>query len=550
MKRPTAPDQADDDDWAVARIREAVLRRLIQQAEKSGPSGERALAAAQELKISLGYLYRLLRAYRADPRTRSLLPRRPGPSPGGQHLEPRVEAIVADEIQTNYLRPLRPSKAKLTRDIQARCRAAGLPAPNRETIARRLAGVSKRESTRRRLGPKAAADAFDPVLGECRAERPLELLQIDHTPADVIAIEPETLEPIGRPFITLAVDVCSRMYAGFYLTFDPPSATSVACCLLHAVMDKGPWLEARGLPAAWPVAGLPETIHVDNGKEFHSRAFLRACEDYGIAVRHRPVRQPHFGGHVERRLGHLSQELHLLDGSTFSNVQERGAYDAEGNACLTITEIKWMVASIILEHNASFHSAIDTAPIARWRELTAGVTPRLPPDLREFHYDFLPWQERTVQRDGIHLFGIRYWHDALLPLLHDGRKVVVHYDPANLAEVHVRGVAGGYLQVPYRNLRRPAIALWEHRAAVRALRRQGRAGVDEAMVFDMILARRKALEEARGRSRKARLALARSGARPARDLLPPVVEPAPSGTDVDEDAPLVLPYYEAEADNG
>lgn len=550
MKRPPTPDQADDDRWAVARAREAVLRRLIQQAERSGPSIELASAAAEELAISRGYLYRLLRVYRADSRTRSLLPRRPGPSPGGRHLDPHVEAIVADEIQNNYLQQLRPSKAKLTRDIQARCHAAALPAPDRETVTRRLASISRRESTRRRHGPKAAADAFDPVLGECRAERPLELLQIDHTPADVIAVEPETLEPIGRPFITLAIDVCSRMYAGFHLTFDPPSATSVACCLLHAVMDKGAWLENRGLPAAWPVAGLPETIHVDNGKEFHSRAFTRACEDYGIAVRHRPVRRPHFGGHVERRLGHLSQELHLLDGSTFSNIQERGAYDAEGNACLTITEIEWMVASIILEHNASFHSGIATAPIARWRELTAGATLRLPSDLREFHYDFLPWQERTVQRDGIHLFGIRYWHDALLPLLHDHRKVVVHYDPANLAQVHVRGTAGGYLQVAYRNLRRPAISLWEHRAAVRALRRQGRAGVDEAMVFDMILARRKALEEVRGRSRKARLALARSGARPARDPLLPAIGGSASDGDVDEDAPLLLPYYEADPGDG
>jgi len=108
----------------------------------------------------------------------------------------------------------------------------------------------------------------------------------------------------------------------------------------------------------------------------------------------------------------------------------------------------------------------------------------------------------------------------------------------------------GYLQVAYRNLRRPAISLWEHRAAVRALRRQGRAGVDEGMVFDMILARRKALEEVRGRSRKARLALARSGARPVRDPLPPAIGGSAPDDDVDEDAPLLLPYYEADPGDG
>ena len=70
------------------------------------------------------------------------------------------------------------------------------------------------------------------------------------------------------------------------------------------------------------------------------------------------------------------------------------------------------------------------------------------------------------------------------------------------------------------------------------------------MVFDMILARRKTLEEARGRSRKARLALARSGARPMRDLLFPTIGCSAPDADVDEDAPLLLPYYEADSGDG
>ena len=43
----------------------------------------------------------------------------------------------------------------------------------------------------------------------------------------------------------------------------------------------------------------------------------------------------------------------------------------------------------------------------------------------------------------------------------------------------------------------PAIALWEHRAALRALREAGRRAVDEELIFSTILAQR-ALVDAAG----------------------------------------------------
>lgn len=544
-----------DEVWQIARDRERVIRPLVLQPLAYGARGEQLAAAAEALNVSQPYLYRLMRAYQDDPRTQSLLGKRPGRKVGVRRLDARVETIIDEEIQTSYLRLLKPKKSKLMKGIHARCAAEGLPKPARETVDLRLAAISKREQAKRRHGAKRAREEFDPIRGSLDADRPLQIVQIDHTPADVMGIEPDTLEVIGRPFITLAIDIRTRVYCGFYLTFDPPSAASVAACVAHAVMDKSSWLLARGLPPRWPVAGLCELIHVDNGKEFHAKAFTRACEDYGIEVRYRPPGTPHMGGHVERRIGHLSQEIHLLDGTTFSNIKERGVYDPAGNACLTLAEIEWMVATIILEHHATFHEGIGTAPLAKWEAETAGQALRMPADLRAFHRDFLPFEERTVQQDGIHLFGVRYWHDALTPFLHDKARVTVHYDPANLSAVFVRGQAGGFLDVPYRNLRRPAISKWELKAAKRAVRRQGRAGVDEDMIFAMVLARRKALEEARGRSRKARLELARSGRRATVEPVPPLnAPPAIEGeyaevTD-DDDTPLNLPYYDTEEWDG
>lgn len=542
-----------DDVWQVAREREKVIRALVHEPPPYGARVEAMDAAAAELGLNSHHVYRLMKAYEADPRTRSLLPKSPGPPAGRRRLHPRVETIIEEEIQTRYMDLLKPKKSLLMKGIHARCAAEGLGKPARETVEARLAVISKREQTKRRHGPKKAREQFDPIRGSLEAERALEIVQIDHTPTDVMGIEPDTLEVIGRPFITLAVDIRTRMYCGFYLTFDPPSVSSVAACVAHAVMDKSEWLSSRGLPAEWPVAGLCEVIHVDNGKEFHSKAFTRACEDYGIEVRYRPPATPHMGGHVERRIGHLMQELHMLPGTTFSNIKERGVYDPAGNACLTIAEIEWLVAAIILEHHASFHEGIDTSPIAKWAADTEGRTFRTPANLRTFHRDFLPFEDRKVQQDGIHLYNVLYWHDVLTPFLHNNEWVTVHYDPANLSKVFVRGVSGEYLEIPYRNLRRPAISKWELKAATRALRRQGRAGVDEAMIFEMVLARRKLVDEARGRSRRARLEHAR-GARPAGSAptLPAADPPRMIDADYqivagdDDDIPLELPFYDTE----
>lgn len=97
---------------------------------------------------------------------------------------------------------------------------------------------------------------------------------------------------MGRPWLTLAMDVCSRMVTGFYLTMEASSRPSTSLCLLHSVFDKSAWLREREIPEPWPVSGLPDIIHVDNGADFRSRAFKRGCQE--------PVWQSNGGHRVSR----------------------------------------------------------------------------------------------------------------------------------------------------------------------------------------------------------------------------------------------------------
>jgi putative transposase len=105
------------------------------------------------------------------------------------------------------------------------------------------------------------------------------------------------------PFLTLAVDICTRMVAGSHLSLYAPSSASVGFCLMHAVYDKTSWLQERRIEHPWPVAGLPSVLHCENGAEFHSRALKTACREYGIKLVYRPPATPRFGGHIERLIG-------------------------------------------------------------------------------------------------------------------------------------------------------------------------------------------------------------------------------------------------------
>jgi putative transposase len=154
--------------------------------------------------------------------------------------------------------------------VQTNCISGGLRPPHRRTIKARLEDIDLQKRAKRRGETKIAKDTRA-VPGVLAASRPLQIVQVDHTKADIFVVDEETRLPIGRPWLTLAMDVCSRMVTGFYLTMDAPSRLSTSLCLLHSVFDKSAWLRERDISEAWPVAGLPDSLYVDNGADFRPR---------------------------------------------------------------------------------------------------------------------------------------------------------------------------------------------------------------------------------------------------------------------------------------
>ena len=498
---------APESDWDIALAREAVIR----------PSADRPRLteidlqeATEGLELSRATLYRLVARYRQRPQTSSLLPWKRGRSSETHFLDKEREDLIATCIREFYLTQQRPSQAALIREIKRRFAERHLLAPNYRTVLRRLEALDAQYALRKRQGDKSARQKFGPVgVSTLRPELPMDILQIDHTLVDVIVVDQELRLPIGRPWLTLAIDIASRMVAGFCVLIEPPSALSVSLVLTHAALPKAQWLADRELHTLdWPVGGLPRSVHLDNAKEFHCEALVRGCQEYSIQIEHRPLGQPHFGGHIERLIGTMMGAVHLLPGTTFSDVQQKGSYDAEARAVLTLPELeRWLALQIAGVYHLSVHSQLEKTPLDAWREGCAKRKQpiRQPADSSEFFLDFLPAIPRLVQRDGIHFHKIRYWDNILSPWA--GRlkePLLVKYDPRNLARVYVRDPNGKHWPIPYADLRQPPIALWELLETRKRLRVRGIRAETEQAIFSAIVEQRHIVKDAANSSQQRR----------------------------------------------
>ena len=285
---------------------------------------------AQEVGVGTATLYRWLNRFKSMGVVSALIPQQRGWKAGKGRISGLAERVIQEVIDDVYLTPQRPTDQTVVLEVKRRCHERGLKAPSATAVRSRLAKIPERIRMRKRGYREKARNQFQATPGRFpNADYPLAYVQIDHTPVDIILVDDDLRLPAGRPWITVAIDVFSRMVTGYYLSYDPPSTTSVAMCMAHSILPKDDWLTLHGVDADWPVYGIPSTVHVDNGADFRSETFRRSCQMYGINLEYRPVRAPRYGGHIERLLGNFMKKVHELPGTTFSSVPERDEYDSE-----------------------------------------------------------------------------------------------------------------------------------------------------------------------------------------------------------------------------
>ena len=545
------PDLAhiSEESWAKARARFAAIQPLL-----NGPvSKEVAKECAASAGVHVSTLYRWLDSYRTSERMTALLPGRPGQHSGETRLTRDVEDIVAAVIDELYLSRQRPSIRYVATEVMLKCKAAGVEPPHQNTIRRRIARLPAPEKANRRYGSRSKeARALAPITGGFPVpDRPYAAVQIDHTKLDIELVDDIYREPIGRPWLTLAIDVFSRMVAGFYVSIDPPGAMATGLAIVHAMLPKQIWLARHDISTPWPASGHIGRIHLDNAREFHGQMLDRACESYGIEITWRPVRQPWYGGHIERLLGTFAREIHNLPGSTFSNPAERGDYDSERQAAMTLSEFeRWFAILVTQAYHQSPHSELGMTPLQKY-ESAQPPEPMLHVDERRLRLDFMPYVERTVQPYGISIEHIAYYSDVLRRWINapdptrEGhkRKFTVRQDPRDISAVYFYDPeAEQYFPVPYRDTTHPAVSIWEFRAMRQRLAEQGRKSLNEHLIFEAYAQMREISANAKRITKSARREDQRRRNHAQTEIAMPSVPAQPTATDVVEDISQLEPF--------
>lgn len=527
-----------------------IIKPLLSQPKRSKAA---VREVAEKHGVGVSTLYHWLQEFERIGRV-SVFVRRSRKDKGSNKLSPEIEGVLADCIKVHYLTKQKKKASKVIREMGILCRKLNLEPPHANTIRSRIKKLNAYEKKKAREGSKAARDAYAQIKGRFPgADYPLAVVQVDHTLVDIILVDDRFRLPIGRPWLTLLVDVFSRMVLGFYISFDPPGNLSLGLCLSQAFLPKEQWLAKFDITTPWPCWGLPRTIHADNAKEFRGKMLTAACKEYGIDLEWRPVATPHYGAHIERLLGTLAKEIHGAPGTTFSRPAERGEYDSDAESAMSLAEFEqWFTIQCIEAYHQRPHSELGMPPLAKWQEgvfgtnkvAGVGVQPRITDELH-LKLDLMPFETRTVQHYGIVWDHVEYQHDVLRRWVNAPdpehpklkRKFLCRRDPRDISVIWFYDPeVCQYYAIPYRNTSHPAISIWELREAERrAVEERPDVPVDENRIFDAYEKMREIEERAkkvtkttRRNNERRRLGLANARAHVDRQESTPIPQTVPA----------------------
>lgn len=140
---------------------------------------------------------------------------------GNHHskIHPEIQRFLQEAIDEVALRPELAASGDVHAAVIARIatindgRRAGdkLPAISERTVRRHLAQLDRYTVVAAREGKHSADRKYKPTIACPPATRPLEVVEIDHTQLDEIVVDDLLNIPLGRPWLSVALDRCTRM---------------------------------------------------------------------------------------------------------------------------------------------------------------------------------------------------------------------------------------------------------------------------------------------------------------------------------------------------
>jgi len=306
-----------------------------------------------------------------------------------------------------------------------------LPVPTVRMVQAVLARRDPYDVWALRFGREYAERRFHQTIGKVTVTKGLQRLEADHTPMNCMVVDDKTFLPLGRPTLSAALDYRHKTFAGFCVSFTPPSYLSVMRLLRHAILPKT--YVAKLFPEiknTWPCHGVPDAFAIDHGKEFESEALQAFAARYGITLEYSPVARPWYKGSIERVLGTLNREVaHGQPGTTFANIFEKGDYDPEKTACITLSQLEKLIHIWIIDvYHQRVHRTLGVSPHASWETGMRHQPIPLPTSAIELEQDLAVPDRRQLSRKGVEFDCIFYNSHDLLPLLTHAKTGSVQVD--------------------------------------------------------------------------------------------------------------------------
>ena len=324
-----------------------------------------------------------------------------------------------------------------------------LKTPPYSSLARYISKIPEYELVAKRIGNRTAENKFNAIGNGVNVSYPLERVEIDHTPVDVILVD-ENGSSLGRPYLILAIDKFSRQVLGFNIGISNGVGwPEVMLCLKHIMKDKSyvkeiyPFIENE-----WTAFGMPKTIVIDNGLEFKNNAMKDACYQAGFILQFCPPKVPQWKGSIERFFGTANSGLfHNMPGTTRSNPKKLGDDEnPKKSACLTFSVFIALVHKWIVDvYSQDLNKGAGGIPALIWQKAIEEHPVAWPNNITEAAILLGRTAYRKISRRGIELNTLHYNGPELNKIVMQFTKenngeaedFLVKYDPQDLGEVYV-----------------------------------------------------------------------------------------------------------------
>lgn len=522
------------------------IQKLLEMFHGALPR-KKTIAAVEKMAAELGdpkppkytKLYKLKKKFLENGQnTLALVNLSTGKRARAKRLSQESLEIMQDYIRNQYLRTTSPPGLMVYNMLIAHIEALNrqsdikLDIPSPSTFYRALDVLDSYETDVARLGRKAAEKKHGFGKGIYCPDRLLARVEADTQEVDVQLTGEDGLY-IGRAYLTVLLEVLTSSVIGWSLSFTPPCFEKTASALRHALTER-----TDGTPA-----GLMEELVVDNGVEFYNASLLAIAHRLGFTVRFCAKGQPNQKPFVESFFKTLNEQLiHGMDGTTKSNPMMRGDYDSEGEAVMTLDELRSILEDWIQNYyNKTAHGQRHLPSNELWERKLDKMNPPKVFSAESLRFICMGSFYCTINRGRVRFKNLAWSGPALSHVqskLQPRQKVQVLYDRTNLGTVYVHEPnSGDFFQADAVHDYQYDLSMYEHELVQQQLKADAKqfTGEDARQTLLRIWQALRESKENNARRKRARMRELRNE---ERQSISPTTGMETLTQDIDEDIQL------------